>query len=125
MANPFAPCLSVNKAGLNCWLCLGHRGGIHEVHPAERGKSRAAGVPPVWTDDHALMPGEVVTANEAERARLTAGSPCPDGCETGWPDDRKPELLRANEDGELSCPTCWAYFGNVSAAYAPHQPKEA
>jgi hypothetical protein len=41
------------------------------------------------------------------------GSPCPDGCMTGWPHDRKPELLTVNEDGEVSCPTCWECFGII------------
>jgi hypothetical protein len=42
---------------------------------------------------------------------LRAGSPCPNGCTLGWPDNDQPELLKANIDGELSCPTCWDYFG--------------
>ncbi len=50
MADPFSQCESVNKAGFRCWLCRGHRGGIHETHPSERGKSREAGVSPVWSD---------------------------------------------------------------------------
>ncbi len=33
MADPFTQCHSVNKAGFRCWLCLGHRVGIHETHP--------------------------------------------------------------------------------------------
>lgn len=44
---------------------------------------------------------------------LEPGSACPAGCTVGWPGDKKPEQLRANEDGELSCPTCWDVFGFV------------
>jgi hypothetical protein len=46
---------------------------------------------------------------------LQAGSPCPNGCTTGYPGQEEPELLRMNEDRELSCPTCWEYFGIVDA----------
>lgn len=50
MADPFRRCPSVNAAGMPCWLCYGHRGGIHEVHPSYRGRSREAGASPVWSD---------------------------------------------------------------------------
>ena len=50
MADPFTRCQSVNKAGFHCWLARNHRGGIHETHPAERGRSREAGASPVWSD---------------------------------------------------------------------------
>ena len=46
---------------------------------------------------------------------LRAGSPCPDGCTVGYPGREEPELLKANIDGELSCPTCWECFGIVAA----------
>lgn len=48
---------------------------------------------------------------------LQAGSPCPNGCVRDmWRrEPREPELLTANIDGELSCPTCWDYFGIVTA----------
>ena len=46
-------------------------------------------------------------------AALKAGSPCPRGCMIGYPGHEEPELLTANIDGELSCPTCWDYFGIV------------
>lgn len=56
MPDPFSPCPAVNKAGFPCYLCSGHRGAIHEVHPAERGKSREAGASPVWTDADPKLP---------------------------------------------------------------------
>jgi hypothetical protein len=45
---------------------------------------------------------------------LQAGSPCPRGCTVGYPGHEDPELLTANIDGELSCPTCWECFGIVA-----------
>ena len=47
-------------------------------------------------------------------AALKAGSPCPRGCMIGYPGHEEPELLTANIDGELSCPTCWECFGIAS-----------
>lgn len=56
---------------------------------------------------------------------LTAGSPCPEGCQVGWPGQREPELLVTNIDGELSCPTCWECFGIVAAVEAGTVPATA
>lgn len=43
---------------------------------------------------------------------VTAGDPCPNGCAESerW-EPFRPELLRANADGEISCPACWECFG--------------
>jgi hypothetical protein len=86
MADPFTQCASANKAGFRCWLCLGHRGGIHETHPSERRKSRDAGASPVWSDaGHVTGPGEVAEDAPAAGAatdsrpeqnyRIEAGDP--------------------------------------------------
>jgi hypothetical protein len=53
------------------------------------------------------------TAEPPPVLRLAAGDPCPGGCQAGPPGDRAPERLRANADGELSCPTCWERFGVI------------
>ena len=51
-------------------------------------------------------------SEQTELPVLQAGSPCPRGCTVDvW--QREPELLTVNVDGELSCPTCWDYFGIV------------
>jgi len=51
-------------------------------------------------------------------AEVHAGDPCPLGCTLGWPRHREPELLTVNEDGEVSCPTCWECFGIDAEAAA-------
>jgi hypothetical protein len=56
--------------------------------------------------------------------QLAAGAPCPAGCireGTGapWPRPAEPERLRANEDGELSCPDCWDVFGFAAVDGTP------
>ena len=51
-------------------------------------------------------------SEQTELPVLRPGSPCPRGCTIDvW--QREPELLTANIDGELSCPTCWDYFGII------------
>lgn len=49
------------------------------------------------------------------------GTPCPRGCMLGWPRWKEPELLTVNEDGEVSCPTCWECFGIVYVGADPGQ----
>jgi hypothetical protein len=66
MADPFTGCPSVNRAGFRCWLCRGHRGGIHETHPAERRESREAGASPVWS-------GTGLATGPAQLAPVAAG----------------------------------------------------
>ena len=52
------------------------------------------------------------------------GTPCPDGCTTGVL-SKDPELLRVNEDGEVSCPSCWECFGIIGTAAPVTSPLEA
>jgi Bifunctional DNA primase/polymerase, N-terminal/SNF2-related domain len=49
---------------------------------------------------------------------VAEGSPCPAGCMRDWPNHREPERLRANVDGELSCPKCWGVFGIITPDHA-------
>jgi hypothetical protein len=91
MSNPFAPCPSVNTAGLRCYLCQGHRGGIHEVHPAERGKSRAAGASPVWSDAD-LVPSCRFCGAPLSRDRNG-------GWASTWPSDDAPWTCPASASG--------------------------
>ena len=53
----------------------------------------------------------VVTNFPLEGQPLTEGTYCPAGCMDDFPHRYRPERLRANEDGELSCPKCWYVFG--------------